>query len=275
MASDTTIKNRVLSILGEDNLDYLDQISAPEELWNEALWEVAGIVPSRYLLTQIEQPVAPENMTIGETTTSPPYGAEDKLLLLVLRVEADHVLADDNSTLVTERYVTKPCQPIPFEDVHKAQDVNSIHYATKFSPVFTYKNVSGSQSIYVYPEVSGSFTAGTGPYDDTNIMPQGNSAIVVFAYPRQEIMKTDGGTDPNEDLQDEQEWDKMTGFENIPRDIEDLVIKRIAMKVIELKISDMATQEEDTELFTLLNNNKTLLETSLKESIQKLNLEWA
>ena len=47
------------------------------------------------------------------------------------------------------------------------------------------------------------------------------------------------------------------------------------MKVIELKISDMATQEEDTELFTLLNNNKTLLETSLKESIQKLNLEWA
>ena len=233
MATNTTIKARVLSTLGEDNSDYLDQISAPEELFNEALWEIAGIVPSRYLLTQIEQPIDPENMISGQLTVVPPYDAEDELVLLVLRTEADHLLESDNTTIKSERYVTKPCKAIAFENVHKAQDVNSIHYATKFSPVYTFKNVGGKQTIYVYPDVSNSWMAGTGPYGDSNIMPKGTSAITVFAYPRETIMETGGETDTDS------AWDTMTEFKSLPRDIEDIVIKRIALKVIELKISDI------------------------------------
>lgn len=274
MALNTKIRDRVLSLLGEDNTDYLDQITAPEEIFNEALWEVAGAVPSRYLLTQIKQPVDLENMDLDdgegqpEKTNGYSFTAEDMLVLLVTRTEADHVLDTGDGDVVTERYITKPCKALPFEDVHKAQDVNSIHFATKYSPVYTYKNVAGEQTIFVYPETSPEWTAGTGTYTDTTIMPQGISGMTVYAYPRESIHETGA------DVLGESNWDEMTDFKNIPRDIEDIVIKRIVCKVIELKISDMATQEEDTELFTLLGQNKVVLEEALKESLQKLRSEW-
>jgi len=271
MALTTTIKARVLSALGEDNSDYLDQISAPEELFNEALWDIAGVVPSRYLLTQIEQPVDPENMIMGQQTNGYNFNIEDKLVLLITRTEPDHTLTmgGDVPDIDVERYITKPCKNIPFEDSHKATDVNSMFYATKFSPIYTVKNVGGASTIFVYPETSGSFTAGNGPYTDGNILPLGTSTYTVFAYSRETIMETGGGTETDS------AWDTMTEFKNIPRDIEDIVIKRIALKVIELKLSDMATQEEDTELFTLLTQNKALLEESLTQSIEKLRSEWA
>ena len=36
----------------------------------------------------------------------------------------------------------------------------------------------------------------------------------------------------------------------------------------------MATQEEDTELFTLLGQNKALIEEALKNGLDKLRSEW-
>ena len=267
MAINTTTKARVLSILGEDNADYLDQISAPEEIWNEALWEVAGMVPHRYLLTQVPSPIDPENMITSQQTQGQPFEADDKIVLLVMRIETDHITSGEG-VLINEKYVTKPCKEIPFEKIDKVKNINSIFYATQHSPVFVYKNIQGKRNLFVYPAVSTPWTAGTGPYVDPNIMPLGNSALMIFAYERETIMETGGETETDS------AWDTMTDFKNIPRDVEDIIIKRIALKIIELKMSHMATQEEDTELYTLLAQDKALLEESLLESIKKLNKDW-
>ena len=273
MATDTTIKSRVLTILGEDNADYLDNLTAPEEVWNEALWEIAGMMPHRYLLTQIKQPVDLENMDLDdgdgnpETTNGYSFKAEDLIVLLVTRTVGDHIL-DTGGDLVTERYITKPCKEMAFEEIHKATDVNSIYFATNHSPVYTYKNVGGNRTIFVYPEPSPTWTAGTGTYDDETILPYGVSGFTVYGYPRETINETDAG------VLGESEWDTMTEFANIPRDIEDIIIKRIALKIVELKLSNMATQEEDTEVFTLLGQDIALLEESLLDSIKKIKSEW-
>ena len=133
MALLTKIKDRVLSILGEDNSDYLDDISAPEEIWNEALWEIAGMMPIRYLLTQIEEPTDLENMESGEYTNGYNFATDDKIVLLVTRTQADHEM--DGSEIVTEKYITKPCKEMAFEETHKAKDANSIYFSNKHSPV--------------------------------------------------------------------------------------------------------------------------------------------
>ena len=265
MALSTTIKDRVLSQLGEDNSDYLDQISAPEELFNEALWEIAGIVPPRYLLTQVSEPADPEELATSESN---PQNIQDKLVLLVTRTEAEHTLNGETGGLITEQYITKPCKKVAFEDSHKSRDVDSIYFATKYSPVYTVKNIGGNKNIFVYPEPSPAFTAGNGPYGDDTILPKGNSAMTVYAYTRQHIMESGGQTITDK------AWNLLTDFVGMPRDVEDIIIKRIALKVIELKLSDMATQEEDTELFTLLGQNKALIEEALKNGLDKLRSEW-
>ena len=245
-----TMADRVLSILGEDNLDYFDDMLNMHELFEEAIWEIANAVPERLLLTEIPKPIDPQSCLVTDVISADDINIYSNRILLVVRVEATTV----NDALVFTR---KNCTEIPYEESHRALDSDSIYFATKNSPVFWIEPSSaGSRTLKTAPATTGQ-AADTGQ----TALTAGNSGLMVFDYARETL----GATDVV-DLG----WNVIVTPAYIPPVLEDIIIKRIALRVLDAKLATTATQEEDQEVFGILSGEKQILETDLKDSLLRI-----
>ena len=257
-----TIKQRVLAELGQNNSTYLDDISSISQLFEDAIWEVASSVPRRLLLTEAIAPNDPTNIPYDSDDieytgcTGSPVVTDDSLILLVLRVNTDYTIVD--SVITEYKYLVKPCKQIAYEDSHKALDPDSIFYATKNSPVYWLENVGGNTNLQIAPSAAGLAAGPSNQY-----LPNEGSGSQVFTYARQELSAGEGT-----------EWDTIDSFIGMPAEVEPLIVKGIAYKVLEQKLSNIATQDEDPEIFGLLTAHLKGLKENIDITLKNMVKEW-
>jgi|9_EtaG_2_1085328.scaffolds.fasta_scaffold16629_2 hypothetical protein len=285
-----TIKSKVLQLLGENNSSYLSNVSNPEYIVETGVWGIAGSIPKRLLMADASEPVDPEvipsNGSGGHLDTlASPTSIEDKIVLLVTRTQTDYSVTD--STVTARNYITRQCREIPYEDSFKAKDGTSIYYATNYSPVYWVENIAGVPSLNVAPSAAGTtnseflsdhnnngsaiqvfsyprqlfYNAGTSPtawahttayavgdkvsYSSKNYVCIGahtstNDAVVATGKP-----DTAGSTVWR------LSWEFVEKIDNVPEEIQDLFVMRIALEILSHKLGNLATQEEDTEIYNL------------------------
>ena len=258
-----TIAEKVIAILGEENTDYLDDMVGLDQLFEDAIWDIATSLPKRMLMREAE--VDPNGASLYNTDTQvwsagkgTPYSVNDKLILMVIRTAANHIM--DGASISTERYIQKPCKEIAYEDSFKSLDISSIYFATDSSPVYWIESISDTaNSLQTAPATTG-WAA-----NNAAVLANGSSTIQVYLYERQTIGETDASSNG---------WNVFTSISDVPEESEDIFIKRIALKIAERKLATMATQEEDTELYQLLQGVVASLTQEVKDGLLKLQQEW-
>jgi len=258
-----TIAEKVIAVLGEENTDYLDDMVGLSQLFEDAIWDIATSLPKRMLMR--EATVDPNGASLlnpdtnaWSTGKSTPYSVNDKLVLMVIRTAANHIM--DGGSISTERYIQKPCKEIAYEDSFKSLDASSIFFATDSSPVYWIESISDSaNSLQTAPTTTGWAAS------NAATLANGNSTVQVYLYDRQ-VVAAEDTTDTG--------WNVFTSISSVPEESEDIFIKRIALKIAERKLATMATQEEDTELYQLLQGVVATLTQEVKDGLLKLQQEW-
>ena len=298
-----TIKDKVLALLGENNSTYINNIANLGQLWEESIWEIANALPTRLMSNHVPatiQPVSPLSTGSEDTTSTPINIGDDELPLMIIRTER---LTDGAGAV--KKWIRKPCKLITLDESYKAQDEDSIYFATATSPVYwKAANNDGQLQIVVAPSAAGSTGLET--------LAENGSCVEYFKYIKERVGEsgtspaaweqsttyavgtsvTYGGytweciqahTTPADDTQiptltKNTKWaisyDTMDSFEGIPEVAEELVVKRIAHRIIEQKISNTATQDEDQEIYQLLKDLNTNLVKDMGTSLQDLRQQW-
>tara|TARA_Y100000361_G_scaffold57678_1_gene50434 strand:+ start:4737 stop:5474 length:738 start_codon:yes stop_codon:yes gene_type:complete len=237
------IKDRVLQILGDDST-YDDSISIMNQICDDAIWETATALPPRLLMSVATQPTDPMG-TGGNAATGDTETIDDTLVLQVYRVERT------GAPNIESSYIRRLCEPISLEESIKATDSNSIHYATKESPVYWITSVGSSSTLKVFPNATGISAQETE-------LPLGDACTEIWKY----------------DRQDDFEWESDDDFDFIPEEAEEVIIHRIALKILDHKIADAGTQEEDQEMVTILSATRQLLEKNTLDLMNQLKVRW-
>lgn len=290
-----TIKTRVLSALGQDNATFLDDINDLDIIFEEGIWEIAQAIPPRLLSQRCPQPHNPRKAVGGNRalTASGTLDISESIVLQIIRTKAD----------ASANYDAKPVKEVPYEESHKALDSNSLYFATDYSPVWWKENVSGKAILETAPITSGENVTSAAlsanqsalevfKYDKQHII--GGSAPATWDgngtdYVVGDLVST-GGVEPyyecifahtstadgdsetgapnlSTSWRETKHYSTMTEFNNIPEELEDIIIKRIAMKILEQKLQNSAVQDEDNEIFTLLNSAMMKMAEETKGSL--------
>tara|TARA_R100001530_G_scaffold99404_2_gene69111 strand:+ start:6174 stop:6860 length:687 start_codon:yes stop_codon:yes gene_type:complete len=220
------IKDRVLAKLAEDEDTFVSDIVNEQDLFEQAVWEVASMLPTRMLVNVAADPSSP--------TTSPHALIVHERVLLVLR--------DDNDAASGGNLIQ--CEEIGIEDSWRVLDTGSIHFATKTTPVFWVHRKSGASS----PEVT--------------VAPDSDH-LTVYTYKRQTVGDGNGELD----------WDTATGIDNIPDEALEAIILRTAEMIMQQKLSKMAVDEEDAEIFAIYKANLDQLTSSFRDELTLLKKE--
>lgn len=127
------------------------------------------------------------------------------------------------------------CKEISVEDAFRAKDSASIHYATARSPVFWITK----HPTEAYPFVYG--------------FPTGWTKLNIFTYRKETLSDLSG-----------------TAFAYIPPTAYEAVYLMSAMKIMQQKLSYMANDEEDAELYAIFQGNLQQIESALRDAIKML-----
>ena len=127
------------------------------------------------------------------------------------------------------------CKEISVEDAFRAKDPESIHYATARSPVFWITK----HSTEAYPFVYG--------------FPTGWTKLNIFTYRKETLANLTGAV-----------------FAYIPPTAYEAVYLMSAMKIMQQKLSYMANDEEDAELYAIFQGNLQQIESALRDAIKML-----
>ncbi len=114
--------------------------------------------------------------------------------------------------------VERECMPVSIEDFALAKDATSIYLATKHSPVFAYTTTGGDTSLSIYPVPTASETA----------------KIYYFAYTSISDLAVS----------------TITG---LPNEIEQAVVLKACINILQAYISDFVQEEEDSEMQSMIN----------------------
>ena len=112
----------------------------------------------------------------------------------------------------------RECKHATIEDFERAKDSTSLYYATKYSPVFTYTTDGGTTVLDIVPD----------PTSDESVN------IYYFAYPTTD--KTGA-----------------TSIEGLPNELEQAVVLKACINILQAYISDFVQDEEDQEMLNMLN----------------------
>tara|TARA_Y100001938_G_C8093950_1_gene436900 strand:+ start:1143 stop:2084 length:942 start_codon:yes stop_codon:yes gene_type:complete len=307
-----TLKSRVLQILGENNSTYLDAIPNAEIIFEDAVWDMVSSLPRRFLSATATEPVDPENIPLDsgvptyQNTQASPVNVKDKLILNVLRTESDYTL--DGETITEYKYITRPAKEIGFEQSYRAKDSSSIYYATALSPVYWIENVSSVPYLNCAPSASGSTDAqylatsnGSAlqifSYQRQVFYPTETSATawadgeqyvvgdIVSAgsknwYCIEAHSSDNGGSDNVKDPSTVSVttgwalcWDFQEDIVGIDKEAYELIMHRIALKVLEHKLGTLATQDEDSEVYNLVKDLHNTLGGIIGQIVQNYQRE--
>ena len=222
----TKIKDRVLAKLAEDEDTFVSDIVNETDLFEQAVWQVANMLPTRMLVNVSNTP--------SSVTTSPQALQVHERILLVLR--------DDNDATAGGNLVQ--CSEIGIEDSWKALDAASIHYATARTPVYWVHRKAAAST----PELTVAPTS---------------SHLTVYTYKRQTVGDGNGELD----------WDTATIIDYIPDEALEAIILRTAEMVMQQKLSKMAIDEEDAEIYAIYKANLGELNMALKDEMAQLKKE--
>ena len=229
-------KTRVLGILGQDNSDYLTDVADMPGIVTNSLWEMAKVLPTQYLLNESAALIDPENLAAGEEAIGDDIDASDTIVLLLVRTYAGPHTTNEADEITAEVYTTRPCKKIKIQESHKALDTNSIYFATNLSPVYWIEN---NNKLKTAPATTGYTASGTG---NDLIIDDGKSGLRLYKYTRQ--VYTDSA------------WETATSFTGIPEGAEDLICKRIALEVLNQKILNAGTQDEEPLMQSFYRNTR-------------------
>ena len=112
----------------------------------------------------------------------------------------------------------RECKVTSLQDFERVKDTNSIYLATAHSPVYAYLTAGGDTALNIFPTP----TATEG------------AKIYYFAYPTTD---NTGAT-------------SLTGF---PNELEQAVILRACISIVQTYISDFVQDEEDNEMLSMLS----------------------
>lgn len=259
-----SLKADILNVLGHDSTstyltDEIDEYSIIEQ----GIWEAANMLPPKLMLmsASLETSDSPENLSDNpdnETNYSQSSISQNgstisanDLILHVERVKSENV-HPESGDIITEKYDYKTVKQVHQTEKDKVLDSGSIYLATDFSPVYWLEHTGStadSRKIFTAPTtIPLIYNNGL-----KNWLSNGSYALKIFTYSRQTSIT-----------------DNTTAYDGIPTLAKSFVDKACALKLLNIKISEQSTEEEDSELFTLLSNQKAMFEKDLKEELDML-----
>tara|TARA_Y100000401_G_scaffold63952_1_gene50827 strand:+ start:9508 stop:10173 length:666 start_codon:yes stop_codon:yes gene_type:complete len=208
-----TIAARITDLIGEDYTSIATSSSG--DLIDSAINEVADMLPPQLLL---KYAVNPRDFNSSNTYWN---AVEGKKVLLVTRKDG------------ASGY-SRECTPTSIEDFAKAQDVNSIYLATKYSPVYSYETDGGTTNLNIFPT----------PTD------QETAKAYYFEYASG--FDTSGST-----------------IDGLPKEILQSVVLKACINILQAYISDFVQDEEDVEMQGMLMNQIQSLNAQFQLEMQR------
>ena len=263
-----TIKADILNIIGQEvSSTYLEDDIDAYSLIEDAIWEAANVLPPA-LITASSGYLGddPENLPsdADSETDYNPAGklyedgsdiSANNLILFVERVVSKNTFQNDDN-IDTESYETRFCKQISIIEKHKALDSGSIYFATDFTPVFWlehYKDPASPEEndrrIYTAPKTDYVIRE----HLLLNWLDTDSSALKIYAYPRQT-----GITSSSDSI------------DNISTPAKSFVLKVCAIKILDQKLGNLATSEEDGELYQLVKAKLDELKGESAEHLKQL-----
>jgi hypothetical protein len=283
----TTIKARVLSKLGQNNANYLDDISNIANLWSDTIWNtLTTSMPSRIMIGEINPGVDPTNLASGSNVVGDNEIVDGKYILLVIRTAANHVM--DGNTIVTEQYIQKAANQVSLENSYKSLDPDSIYFATNNSPVYwlekkTVTNVAATRIRTAPATTAHTHASSTAPLEN------GKAGLEIYAIKRFEFPTA--APDGNDSSDEPVTWDTCYNipleyteddsantieFNSVlPEDGENLIITKLALAVALQKLANASIQDEDTEVTALLQNQIKVFSEEVALETQRLEGLWS
>tara|TARA_R100001530_G_scaffold36427_1_gene28322 strand:+ start:457 stop:1125 length:669 start_codon:yes stop_codon:yes gene_type:complete len=109
--------------------------------------------------------------------------------------------------------LAQECKPVSIQDFEKAKDANSIYLATKYNPVYAYITDAGATALTILPE----------PIVHEDVK------VYYFAYPTTDITGN-------------------SNLDGLPNEVEQAVILKACINILQAYISDFVQEEEDSEM---------------------------
>ena len=262
-----SLKADILNVLGHDSASsYLTDDIDEYSIIEQAIWESANMLPPKLLLMSATlKGNEPENIPDdpdGEINTLPSSLSQNgssisanDLILHIERVQSENIEPENGGDVTTEKYDYKTVKAVHQTEKDKVLDSESIYFSTDFSPVYWLENTLGSGStedarkIFTAPTTVPTFYKN----GDKNWLSNGTFALKIYIYSRQTSIT-----------------DSTDAYTGIPTLAKSFVDKACALKLLNIKIAEQSTEEEDSELFTLLSNQKAMFEKDLKEELDML-----
>ena len=190
-----TFTLRITDLIGSEYTTIAS--NSVSDLFNAAVNGIADAVPADLLL---KYAVNPQDMTTSVWTL-----VEGKKVLLVTRLDGSGGF-------------NRECRPVSIQDFEMTKDEDSLYFATKHSPAYTYATDAGTTSLEVFPA------------------PNGTEVGKVYYF---EYIDSDITGDST-----------ITGF---PDELYQAVVLKACTNILQTYVSDFCQDEEDQEMLTMLN----------------------
>ena len=194
-----TLGQRIQDLIGFDYTADAGNMLTEDEALETACAEVIDALPDSLLLRYA---VTPLSLTSGSPTVS----TDGLKVLRVIRKAGS-----------SEVY--RVCQEVDIEAFEEMKDTDSIYAPTSFSPIYTFDPASGTPTLKILPEITGTHEA----------------SVYYITYPV--------GAD----------IDSGTGIDGLPNEVEHAIALKAAIYILQTKISDAVQDEEDEEELAMLS----------------------
>lgn len=193
-----TFTQRITDLIGSEYTD-IASLSI-DDLFNAATNEVADMLPTELLLKYCATKTDIDSGTGMDATE------ERKVLLVVREINDSDV-----------DYVE--CKPIPYSDVTRAKDSDSLYFATAESPVYTYDGITANDiKLKVFP------------------VPTAAQLAIVWSY-----LYATGSNTGN------------SAISGLPDMCLQAVVLKACINILQAYISNFVQDEEDNEMLGMLN----------------------
>ena len=212
----TSFANRITDLIGSEYTTIAS--NSAKDLFNVAVAHVVDMLPTGLLL---KYAVDPQDITDANGWNA----VEGKKVLMVTRIDA-------NSSGFERR-----CLPIEAPDFSRAGDINSIYYATAYSPIYGYPTDGGTTVLKVLPV--------------PNALGQ-KAMVYYFTYPS-----------------DATDYTANTSIDGVPNEVEQAIVLKACVNILQTYISDFVQDEEDSEILNMLNNQVGTLQQGFAEEMSR------
>ena len=255
----SSLKERVQFVLGGSTLIPSDSSFNLSLEFEEALWSIASILPTKMLLRESSKKTNDNGnndhiIPIGTIIDGGTYNHEEGSTEPINPPkEAIRILAIKRYDTSTSRYYG--AREIDIMDSDRAQDASSIYYATVTSPVYW----STDENITISPSVAG-----------------GAATFDYWSYDK-EIFRGYtfiAGGESNEPggqvVRPDTDMSTVYHFANFPSEAEMAVIYSVARRILQHKISIAGQDDEDGEVIGVLSANLKNIEDLLQDEMARI-----